>query len=360
MSQDGRFVAFYGWANNLVPDDTNPQEPGNEGLDVFVHDRLNHTTVGVSRDQTGSLVGASGGAELSGDGSTVVFVSRGMLVPDDTNGDWDLYARSLGSGSMQRVNVGAGGEVLPRPAGSAYAVSFDGSVIAFVGIGDDRLWVYDTAAGHATQVLDTESIRGTPTVSGDGTTIGAVSVAGTLASSGPTLIQWNRTTGEAKVVATGLDRADVFPAISADGMVFATGRPVRVHGEAPAVPTSCEAGADQDCDAPQLAPIEKAACMLSVLLGPNACEGMPVPDAVRLKLEEAQAALERAAAAVPSDAGEAARWLRAVRNAVTRAGTCLRRHDVRFVFSPACAVELRQSLRALRRHIRVVRRALHF
>jgi len=48
LSADGRFVAFYSRASNLVPNDTN------NNYDVFVHDRRTGKTIRVSLDSAGN------------------------------------------------------------------------------------------------------------------------------------------------------------------------------------------------------------------------------------------------------------------------------------------------------------------
>src|SRR5690349_4532359 len=59
ISADGRFVAFYSEAGNLVPGDTN-------GLaDVFLRDRQLGITTRVSVDSTGAQVGGGGNPSIS-------------------------------------------------------------------------------------------------------------------------------------------------------------------------------------------------------------------------------------------------------------------------------------------------------
>ena len=93
ISADGRYVAFASGDRNLVADDTNG------GTDMFVRDRTGGTTTRVSVDPYGIEAASSGnvveGIGLSGDGRVVAFGSRAALVPADTNGNWDVYARTL-------------------------------------------------------------------------------------------------------------------------------------------------------------------------------------------------------------------------------------------------------------------------
>lgn len=96
ISSNGRYVAFASKATNLIGtgNDTNLK------WDVFVHDRITGMTRLISRmmktDGTLSYVanGDSGldGVAISDDGNKVVFRSIATnLVPNDTNGQWDLF-----------------------------------------------------------------------------------------------------------------------------------------------------------------------------------------------------------------------------------------------------------------------------
>ena len=92
ISADGRFIAFYSDATSLVDGDTN------ERWDVFLHDRLEHTTVVVSWPAGGGLGnGYAKDPTLSGDGRTVVFASSATnLVAPDANGNgYDIFAHAL-------------------------------------------------------------------------------------------------------------------------------------------------------------------------------------------------------------------------------------------------------------------------
>lgn len=84
-STDGRFVVFTSDASNLVPRDTN------DFKDVFLRDRLNHTTRLVSLGPSGVQGNAaSGGGVISQDGRFGAFSATARnLVPGDTNG-WPI------------------------------------------------------------------------------------------------------------------------------------------------------------------------------------------------------------------------------------------------------------------------------
>jgi hypothetical protein len=70
-------------------------------------------------------------AVLSSDGRTVAFVSNSdNLVPGDTNGTFDVFARDLRTGTTTRVSVSSGGRQSLR-ASDAPTVSGDGRYVAF-------------------------------------------------------------------------------------------------------------------------------------------------------------------------------------------------------------------------------------
>jgi RNA polymerase sigma factor (sigma-70 family) len=123
ISSDGRYVAFVSWAYNLVPGDTNGH------ADVFVRDRVAHTTERVSVSSDGvegnsasgtlHLYGAEGEGEqigLSADGRYVVFTSYAdNLVPGEENvsSPWvacnGVYMRDRQTGRTELVVHGQPG-----------------------------------------------------------------------------------------------------------------------------------------------------------------------------------------------------------------------------------------------------------
>src|SRR2546429_8566562 len=101
ISADGRFVAFYSDAANLVAGDTNGV------TDVFVRDRKTGKTTRVSVNSHGaqtkrdSIVRA-----ISADGRFVTFDSTASnLVGGDTNGVGDVFVRDRKTGKTTRVSV---------------------------------------------------------------------------------------------------------------------------------------------------------------------------------------------------------------------------------------------------------------
>ena len=89
ISADGRYVAFLSYAANLVGGDTNGF------TDSFVRDRQSGTTERVSIHSSGAEGNnPCSSSSISGDGRYVAFWSNATnLVDGDTNGDYDVFVR---------------------------------------------------------------------------------------------------------------------------------------------------------------------------------------------------------------------------------------------------------------------------
>ena len=133
ISADARFVAF-GTFQSLVPEDDN----GN--ADIYVHDRLLDVTEWVSMAADGG--GGSGGPPsilstdpqaISADGRFVLFYSYYEdLVANDTNGDYDLFVRDRLLNTTERVNLHDDGS--QSTLGTFLgAISADGRFVVFPG-----------------------------------------------------------------------------------------------------------------------------------------------------------------------------------------------------------------------------------
>ena len=106
ISANGRFVAFYSTATNLVAGDTNGLQ------DVFRHDRQTGTTIRVSVATGGAQAAGQGsfGPFISSDGRFVGFYSAAAnLVPGDTNGVSDVFIHDVQTATTSRVSLGPGG-----------------------------------------------------------------------------------------------------------------------------------------------------------------------------------------------------------------------------------------------------------
>ena len=127
ISGDGRYVAFYSDATNLVSGDTNGE------TDIFVHDRQTGTTTRASVASDGSEANAgSSEPSLSGDGRYIAFVSGATnLVTEDTNGKADVFVRDLQAGTTTRASVNSSGA---EAIGGGYNpdISGDGRYVVFL------------------------------------------------------------------------------------------------------------------------------------------------------------------------------------------------------------------------------------
>ena len=103
LSGDGRFVVFESMATTLVPNDTNGT------FDIFVHDRQTGVTerVSVASDGTEgnhtSYASNDHGADLSADGRFVAFESGA------TNLVGDIFVHDRDTGATERVSVASDG-----------------------------------------------------------------------------------------------------------------------------------------------------------------------------------------------------------------------------------------------------------
>lgn len=141
VSADGRFVAFWSSADNLVAGDTNGT------TDVFVRDRQSGTTERISVDSRerqsvggdafGSPDTSFGRPAISGDGRFVAFASSATnLVKGDRNGAADIFVRDRLAGTTERLSLtGRKGEA--NSESSFPVISPDGRYVAFSSFADN-------------------------------------------------------------------------------------------------------------------------------------------------------------------------------------------------------------------------------
>lgn len=130
ISGNGRYLAYYSEATNLSGVD------GNRRSDVYRTDLVTGTTALVSRRESGPVGnGYSSEVSISDDGQRLAFMSGSRnLVAHDTNGRRDVFLADFEGPWMRRVSVsdseaqGVGSEVLLNFA----EITGDGSAVAFV------------------------------------------------------------------------------------------------------------------------------------------------------------------------------------------------------------------------------------
>lgn len=126
LSQDGRYVAFETDSSNLVPGDSNAV------VDVFVHDRHAGSAQRASVSSLGEEAnGSSATTSMSANGRWVAFGSNASnLVAGDTNGAVDVFVHDREKGLTERVSVTSWGAQNPGVARFP-AISADGRYVAF-------------------------------------------------------------------------------------------------------------------------------------------------------------------------------------------------------------------------------------
>lgn len=126
ISGNGRYVVFQSLSTTFSPADTNGQR------DIYLRDRQANTTT-LTSTSTGGTLGdlESAAPAISDDGSTAAWESRATtLVPGDTNGDWDVFVRILATNTTTRVSVSTAGTQAVGASGGA-ALSADGRYVSF-------------------------------------------------------------------------------------------------------------------------------------------------------------------------------------------------------------------------------------
>jgi len=107
LSHDGRVAAFWSRASDLVPDDTNGQD------DIFVWDADVGVLerVNVADDGSQAMGGGSWNTAVSGDGRYVVFMSDAEnLVPEDGNGWGDIFAYDRQTETVELLSFSRAGD----------------------------------------------------------------------------------------------------------------------------------------------------------------------------------------------------------------------------------------------------------
>ena len=148
ISADGRFVAFYSDATNLVPGDTN------DNPDVFVRDRLTGTTERISVPTSGvqSALGATNRAGehqigLSADGRFVAFSSLADdLVAGLFAGRDRIFVRDRRLRVTELVSVSGAG-IEANSDASRPSISADGRFVAFASFASNLVPGDTNAAG---------------------------------------------------------------------------------------------------------------------------------------------------------------------------------------------------------------------
>ncbi|GAB5452491.1 MAG: hypothetical protein Hals2KO_28190 [Halioglobus sp.] len=132
ISADGRFVAFESQASNLVFLDSNSTTA------IYVRDRLNFTNEKISVNNAGEAANAaSSHPSISGDGRYVAFWSNATnLVNGDTNNQRDIFVRDRWTNSTSRLSVDQFG-AQANGISDQVAISSDGRYAVFASAADN-------------------------------------------------------------------------------------------------------------------------------------------------------------------------------------------------------------------------------
>jgi len=188
-----RWIVFTTRAPNLGASPTNTQ--------VYRWDRLTGATVLVSANTGGQpALGASGGARVSDDGRYVAFWSTASdLVANDANAARDVFVRDVTAGTTSRASLSTAGAEIAGPCEPLTAISADGRWIAFAsatadvvagdGNGATDLFARDRVSGVALLVSAStlgspgngpSSVGSRPSFSSDGRRVAFTSAASDL------------------------------------------------------------------------------------------------------------------------------------------------------------------------------------
>ena len=156
MSADGRFVAFYSEARNLVPNDNNNQ------TDVFVRDLATGTTELISVSTAGVQGNdVSFDPSISADGRFVAFASEAKtLVAGDTNGSSDVFVHDRLTRQTEIIPLHIAGD--PYGRGTEPSISGDGRFVALTAYGIDfglKILVFDRQTRETTEHVSAQDIR---------------------------------------------------------------------------------------------------------------------------------------------------------------------------------------------------------
>ncbi|NEN93694.1 MAG: hypothetical protein F6K48_34415 [Okeania sp. SIO3H1] len=148
ISADGRYVVFQSDARNLIDEDAAPSSSTNQSFTaagLFLKDLETGEVKQVNTTADGSIATYTftQNAQISGDGTKVIFQSSGLLVDlpglnvDKSGGHGSqVYMKYLVTGELALLSIAT--DVFQAFAGASYpTLSYDGSVFAFGSLEDE-------------------------------------------------------------------------------------------------------------------------------------------------------------------------------------------------------------------------------
>ncbi len=168
MSDDGRFVVFATAADNLVTNDTNGAQ------DIFLRDRLNGTTIRISRSGSGAEAnGASFTPAINTNGQYSVFSSPAdNLIPGDIDNVSDIFVVQNDIVTGIKENEGGKSPVQSFLLHQNYPNPFNPTTNVEFGLPNAewvKLVIYDVVGREVKMLVNKRLPAGKHTVQWDGT-----------------------------------------------------------------------------------------------------------------------------------------------------------------------------------------------
>lgn len=146
LSPDGRFVVFVSFSQNLVPGDVGWVDQD----EVYLHDRVRHTTERVSPERSGpqstdSQVTRLRNPVVSSGGRFVAFDTAAQDLPaDDGDGEKDVFVWDSVDGTTELVSIDPAGG-LGQSTSTHPAISNDGRIVAYTTTSEEAAQEFDRA-----------------------------------------------------------------------------------------------------------------------------------------------------------------------------------------------------------------------
>lgn len=185
VSDDGRYVAFLSYADNLVANDAD------RSVDAFVHDTVGGATWCASVDSSGRLSSQTGiqttFLDLSGDGRFALFDSTASdLVDGDGNGASDQFSHENFAAVTTRPSVADDGSEGNGWSGGGRC-SDDGSALAFASYATNLVSSPNVDGKNAQGYVRVRSVAAASAQSYGSGFPGSLGIPTLLASAPPTL-----------------------------------------------------------------------------------------------------------------------------------------------------------------------------
>lgn len=212
MTPDGRYVTFVSTATNLVAGDNN-------GIpDVFVRDVQSGITTLVSTNARGAFPASSDLASITPDGRCVAFYSSATNLVSGVTTSPEIYARDLFTGTTAWVSTNAQSIALTTVGSSNVVVyypqiSTNGQYVVFTAsTSANRLILRHNLQSGITEVIHTNAAVVTtgPDMTPDGRFVAFVGNVGSIAGTNTTAYRWDAQTG--MNTTAGLDFSGLLPA----------------------------------------------------------------------------------------------------------------------------------------------------